>query len=474
MHTDQSVQARIAHRLDQTIFCVLLALIPLTAIPYGTVEPHWEAVFECAIFLLGMLRIVHGALEGKLDVSSRSLLPPLLAIVLLAIFQTFPFADATVEQTGIRVWQVVSADPYATLRFALKLFALVVALELLLRYTSSRKRLGMLILTVIGIGVASALFGIVRQKMQGDALGFLLPRLMAEGGYGQFINRNHFAFLMEMSLGLTLGLVAGGGVRRKHLFWYLGAALPIWVALVLANSRGGIFSMLAQLIFILLLYGSVRHRQRERESRGMLRTLQSAVNTLAARVALTTCLVIAVVAGVLWVGGDALTYRLGRSSREIADSASKPSSMRRIEIWDATWDLIKANPLVGSGFGGYWTAITEHHDGSGETTLQEAHNDYLEFLAGGGAVGAVLGAWFVIAFVRRVRGRLRAADGFQRAACFGALAGLFGVAVHSLVDFGLHITINLLVAVILVAIATLDERHLRRDAVDMELEAASG
>jgi hypothetical protein len=36
----------------------------------------------------------------------------------------------------------------------------------------------------------------------------------------------------------------------------------------------------------------------------------------------------------------------------------------------------------------------------------------------------------------------------------GALIGIFGVAVHSLVDFGLHVTINALVLTALVVIAT--------------------
>ena len=35
----------------------------------------------------------------------------------------------------------------------------------------------------------------------------------------------------------------------------------------------------------------------------------------------------------------------------------------------------------------------------------------------------------------------------------GACAGLFGVAVHSTVDFGLHVTINSLVFVALIVIA---------------------
>jgi hypothetical protein len=54
--------------------------------------------------------------------------------------------------------------------------------------------------------------------------------------------------------------------------------------------------------------------------------------------------------------------------------------------------------------------------------------------------------------------RLRSTSAFSRAACFGALVGLAGVAVHSIVDFGLHLTINAVVLFALVTIATANVR----------------
>ena len=73
-------------------------------------------------------------------------------------------------------------------------------------------------------------------------------------------------------------------------------------------------------------------------------------------------------------------------------------------------------------------------------------------LASGGIAGVALLAWFAIVIVRQARKALSVTDGFQRAVASGAIIGLVGVAVHSLVDFGLHITLNALVFVALVAI----------------------
>ena len=115
--------------------------------------------------------------------------------------------------------------------------------------------------------------------------------------------------------------------------------------------------------------------------------------------------------------------------------------------------MIKAHPVAGVGFGGYWTAITNYHDASGAFTPQEAHNDYLELLASGGLISCVLVVWFVAVFLKRARENLSSLDPYRRALCLGALTGIFGVLIHSFVDFGLHVTINALVFCVLMVIA---------------------
>lgn len=459
----RSARERTARLLDKTIFFALLATITLTAVPYGTVEPWWEALFECAVLTLGALWIIEGLLSGTWRSRGDSLLAPLVGFVVFAWLQTLPVwgGDASVGAAGIEnAWQAISADPYETRRLALKLIALTLAGQLLLRYTSSPGRLRTLVHVVIGIGVASALFGILRQTTERGAPGFILPGLASDASYGQFINRNHFALLMEMTLGLVLGLVAGGGAHRRHgLLIYLAAALPVWAALVLTTSRGGIFGMFSQLLLLALLFGVVRpSRETARQGGGKPSGWRRIGGSFVARGALILGVVAAMLVGVVWMGGDQLVSRLEAMPDQFGTkSVNEREGESRIEVWQATWQLIKANPLVGVGFGGYRAAITEHHDASGELTPQDAHNDYLELLASGGLVGALLAAWFVVAFFGAARGRLRSADSFRRAACYGAMAGLCGVAVHSLVDYGLHITINAVVCLTLVVIAVADD-----------------
>jgi O-antigen ligase len=449
----------VARLLERGIFVALLVLIAWVAVPYGTVEPWWQALFECAVFSLAALWFIEGFLNGSYDCSAYRILLPLVALTLFGLIQTVPTgADGDLSlRTGARTWQTLSADPHGTRLWVSRMLSFILIAAMLLRYTSSRRRLRTLIYLVIGIAVASALFGLTRKTMQHET-GFILPHLQPGFGYAQFINNNHFAFLMEMGLGLLLGLMIAGGVRRDRLLIYLGVALLLGMSLVLSNSRGGILSMLCQIIFAAVLFSNVRSiRERIVPASGAIKWSQQLVGSLVVRALLIVCLIITVTIGIVWVGGDSLLGRLEVVPTEVSSrEAGARWGERRIDIWRATWQLVKAHPVAGVGMGGYWTAITQFHDASGEMTPQRAHNDYLELLASGGLIGVALGAWFVGGLIRPVRQRLRSPDKFRRAATYGALIGLSGVAVHSFVDFGLHITINAVVLLALLVIATVD------------------
>jgi hypothetical protein len=447
--------------LDQIIFLSLLLIIALSAIPYGTVEPWWEALFECSIFALGILWVLEGWLSRTWHVRGSGLLLPLLALAIFSFLQTLFWgtASATIV-AGVRsdAWRAISADPYGTRLFVYKLLAVILTVELLLRYTYSRRRLSLLLNVVIGIATASALFGIYRERAPGSATGSILPLVLPGVGYGEFINRNHFAFLMEMALGLVIGLVVARGRPRARVLIYLVASVPIWMALVLTDSRGGFMSMIGELGFTILLLGAVyQARKSKAQAAGIWAWFRRASSSLFIRVVLIAGLALAVVIGSVWLGGDPLVNRLETVRSELRpDALDSRLRVRRLEIWRATWHLIKDHPVAGVGFGGYWAALPEYYDSSGGWTVREAHNDYMELLASGGIIGAGLGLWFGFSFLKRASKQLQSLDPFRRAACYGAAVGLFGIACHSLVDFGLHITVNSLVCIALIVVATVD------------------
>src|SRR5207249_7261890 len=89
--------------------------------------------------------------------------------------------------------------------------------------------------------------------------GFLLPGLpnqgasSSSGGFGQFINHNHFALLAEMSLGLILGVMLRRPLRLVRLILCLMLAIPMWIGIVYSGSRGGLASMTGEILFVGLL-----------------------------------------------------------------------------------------------------------------------------------------------------------------------------------------------------------------------------
>ena len=351
------------------------------------------------------------------------MLLPMLALSVLAFVQTISIGSND-------VWNAISADPFQTRFFALQMLALTAFLALLYRYANTERRVRVLVYTILGVAVASALFGLLRHTTQQET-GFVLPLLRQNQGYGQFINKNHFAYLMEMAFGLGLGILIAGGITRDRVMIYVALLLPIWTGLVLANSRGGILAMLAQVLVAALLLLS---------SRSYPALPRSVLFSPVVKVVLVVVLVAGVLFGTFWVGGDRLATNFEAARNEFNPRLSTArDGVSRNEIWRASLKMFAAHPFLGVGLGGYWIGITAYHDASGLMTPQEAHNDYLELLSSGGLIGFAIGVWFVVVVVRMIRKNLSVDTGFRRAVRFGAVLGLAGVAAHSLVDFGLHI-----------------------------------
>lgn len=443
--------------LDSSIFYGLITLMALIAIPYGGVYAWTEALFEGAVFFLTLLWIVHGFIEGSWRIGNMRLLAPVFGLVVMAAVQSSAWWK--IDLAGDKVWLALSADPFETRLFAFRMTALALAALLLIRFTSSTKRLSIIVHAVIAVAAASALFGIARQAMQ-HGEGFVLSRLQRDQGFGQFINKNHFAFLIEMALGLVIGVAFMQKGRRERVLLYASAVLLMWAAIVLSNSRGGLLSTTVQMIFAALLFvksrgiGSVANA-----TRWIVWTRSIAVTTIA-----IAAMLIIIVAGVIWLGGDQLATGVETATMEMSgvDATEIHEGARRRDIWRATWLMFKAHPLAGAGLGGFWSEVPVYHAASGVLTPEQAHNDYLELLASGGVLGAMLFAWFAVVLIRQARRSIKASEGFQRAVGLGTIVSVVGVGVHCMFDFGLHITINALVLVTLLAILSL--RTLERGA----------
>jgi O-antigen ligase len=441
--------------LDRVIFYGLIVIIVLTAIPYGTSESWSKALFESAVFFLAFLWIVYGLIDGSWRVGNTRLIAPIFGLLVLAVVQSLAWWQ--VDTAGEKVWNALSSDPLETRIFAFRIAAFILVFLLIGCFTTNSKRLGVLVHAIIAVASASALFGIARQVTQHGPAGpgFGLSRLVFGSGYAQFTNRNHFPFLMEMALGLVIGVGLMQRGRRERLLLYVSVAIFLCAAVVLSRSRGGLLAIAVQIIFAGLLF--VNFKSFATESRVAGRRWIRWARSIVATTVIAAALVVMIIVGVGSLGGDQLSTGVETATVEMAgaDPTQEHIGSRRRDIWRATWSMFKAHPIAGAGLGAFWAEVPVFHDASGVSTPQQAHNDYLELLASGGILSAALFTWFAVALIREASRSVRAGEGFQRAVSMGAILGLAGVGVHSIVDFGLHITINALVFVVLLAILSL-------------------
>jgi O-antigen ligase len=207
------------------------------------------------------------------------------------------------------------------------------------------------------------------------------------------------------------------------------------------------------LLFLATLLDPTRYliRRGDDEERGRVQRLAVDIVT---RVFLIVCLIAVLIYGVGWIGGEPVVSNLEHATTDFTQQQmDNNANTSRKEIWSATWRMIKANPIAGVGFGGYWIAIARYHQASGQMTPQQAHNDYLEIMAAGGLIGLALVAWFAAIFIQRSAQYRKSESPYSRGLCVGALTGVFGVGLHSFVDFGLHITVNAIVVLVLITVA---------------------
>ncbi|HEX3143972.1 MAG TPA: O-antigen ligase family protein [Pyrinomonadaceae bacterium] len=447
----RSITARVISAL---VFYGLIILVCLAPIPYGSVEPWSQAVFECGVFVLGFGWCLHVMLKGPAAKIDLRLFLPLMAMVALALLQSVAWSRSTVA--GVNVLTTLSADPFESRIFALRLGAVIVAGLIAARFTNNTTRLMFVANALIAVAVLSAIFGIARLTMQ-HADGFVLPSLRLTEGFGQFINKNHFAFLIEPSVGLLTAMILLRKDAEHQTLIYLSALILLWAALVMSKSRGGLLAVSLQMLVAALCFLYTRRTSTQVKS-PRTRSIVTVVTSVVA-------IVIVVAGTTIWLGGDQLSSGVETAATEIASRRDDShEGARRRDIWRATWQLARAHPFAGAGLGGYWAEIPAYHDASGILTPQQGHNDYLELLASGGLIGLGLFAWFLVALVQTTRKALATFTGVQRVLVFGAVIGIVGVGVHSLVDFGLHITCNALAFVMLLAVLSMSKIDQRRAA----------
>jgi O-antigen ligase len=431
---------RITHTIaSRFAFLVICIAIVLSALAYGTVHYWALGLFNLGGLTILVLWVLDGWRLGSMRVSRNSLQLPLLGALLLGFIQLLPLRAT------------LSLDPYSTRLVLVQLATLLIYFAATLVFVDTPHRLHILVRTIMIFGFCLAVFGLT-QSFTSPTKVYWIRELPQSTAFGPFINRHHFAGYMELTIALPLGLLFGGVVEKDKRLLYVFVAGLMGIALVMTTSRGGIISLVAEIMFLVVVTAIWRKKE-EHHSSHSSRRKPSRLKPIVIRIGLATALLIGLFFGVIMFGGEFSIYRF------IDSVNSTDPTTGRSHFWAVTLDIIKAHPFVGTGLGAYGVIYTKYDSRNGLFRLEQAHNDYLQVLSDGGTIGAILGLGFVVLlFYKAIQRAKSTKDDFRRAVALGSLSGCFAVLVHSFFDFTLHTTSNALLFLVLAAMATINGR----------------
>jgi O-antigen ligase len=401
---------------NRAAFVLLCSGIVFATIAYGAVHQPILALIYIVTGAVCALWAVDSVLKRRFEASSDPIQFILLAAAVYGVVQIIPFGWAVGAAGVAAVPGTISLDPFATQLNALHFFVLFLFLAAALSVIDSAARIRRVVAVIAVFGFIYAFYSILQAVLSpGRIYGIYEPRFAVP--FGSFVNRHNFAAFMELTICLPLGLLFAGAADKDKRLLYLTAVALMGVAILMSGSRGGFVALVSQVIVLVTLTTGSSTR------RGAL-----------VKVSAAAVLMIAIVAGSYFVGGESSLTRL-------ADSAvSSDVTTERGHIWRITTKVIADNLPFGAGLGAFGVAYTRHDTLSGLERVEQAHNDYLQVLADAGIPGALMGAAFLFFLFRSGLDGARVRNKYRKGVAIGALAGCFGVLVHSLFDFVLHTT----------------------------------
>ena len=296
-------------------------------------------------------------------------------------------------------------------------------------------------LAVVVYAFSLALFAIL-QFFSSKGLIFWTVAAPGAGIFGPYVNRNHYAGLMEMLIPLAAGYVLSRP-RDHPLRSLLGFALLVPIAsLLLSGSRGGFISLLAEV----LILGAIFLWRAPVPGRRRLAAVGGLGMTAAALL-------------FFWMDPGEISRRL-ETVASITSSPDVTMGGRLVAARDSL-RVFRDHPFLGTGLGSFELAFPPYESVPTDQVWQHAHNDYAEALAETGLAGGLLVVvalvmFFGLAF-RNLAQRLRDDAGWIQ---LGAAVGCCGLLVHSFVDFNFHVPANAAWFAVCVAIATCNVPHL--------------
>jgi O-antigen ligase len=425
------------------IIIFLLCLVPIfSAIAYGAVYSWTLGINIFLVSLIAVFWFAEAWRKREFQFNTNTLQIPLLALLLIGLIQLLPLRDLNISEglLSIPAAGTLSLAPYLTRFAVIQLIVYCVFFAAALAFISTCKRLQIIVLIIIVFGALMSFFGILQSFIAGETI-YGLEISAQAFSFASFINRHHFAAFMEMTIGLTLGLLFGGATKKDKWIFLIAAAVVMGISIIFTGSRGGIISLLGVVGFVIALSFLKRSEDAENPSGKFYRNFAIIGSGL-------TLILVFFGAAILLGGEQSLMRGVGmQSSGDITNG--------RLHFWSVGLKIFFDYPILGAGLDAFGTAFPRYDTWNGMYRVEQAHNDYLQILADAGILGFVCVAAFIFLLFRQSLKIIRTtSDKFRRGAAIGALAGCFGMLLHSFVDFPLRTPSNAFFFLILTVVAT--------------------
>jgi O-antigen ligase len=389
-------------------------LVTFAVLAHGAVEPWSEAGLEVGAAALLLVWALRTAMDAEFKIVWNPLLWPLFGLWLVAALQL---------ATGR------TAYPFVTRIELVKYTSLVVLFFLCVQAYRTLEHWHGFVWFLLILGFCVSVFAILQHFTFNGKLYWIREVRYLGIPFGPYVNRNHFAGLVELLIPTGLAILILRAERRDQLpLVALFTLFPIG-ALFLSASRGGILSLFAEIGLLAILIFFRRRERKELLAAGMVIVLAMAL--------------------VSWLG-------IGRAIERFASYKTlEVNEGRRIEMLHGTWRIFLDHPVIGTGFGTLQEVFPPYETVYDGLIVNHSHNDYVELLSDTGVIGGLCGlALLVLLAWIGLKNLTAERNGMRLAFHVGALVACFGLLVHAIVDFNFHIPSNALVFLLLAALAT--------------------
>ncbi len=447
----------------------------MAVLAFGGTSIPLFCVAQLTILFLGIL-VLFSCLWSPLDIIRLPRIVPLLVIALVLLqIVPFPASLAPLFRAQREVFQgrasfTFSLAPYQTVSHFLLLITYWTAFCLTLMVCRDGNARTRLLYVLLALGVFEALYGLLQYLTGWQQIFTYVKKYYVEDATGTYINRNHFAGLLETVLPFAVAFgsqrlrilrrVAWRSQARARavlsarelvpLVFVVFLCVIILTALIFSRSRMGIMSAGASLLAV----GTcVTKASRSERTQPLMAAL----------------LALGVLGLVVWIGSDPLITRFEALGQEYTGTGQN-----RISIWSDTLKLVRQHPLLGTGLGTFSVVYPSVQTAFLNYRVDHAHCDYLEVTSDLGVAGAVLvfGSIFWV-LVQAVRFRGKVETGMDNVVRLGCIGSITAMLVHSFVDFNLYIPANALVFSVIVALAW-STIHGEEDKTDLHSAQALG